>query len=127
MLAAGAQAAYDAVDGTIDQLPMLRDAGVVDAGGFGFAVLLDGLCAAVTGIAVEPGPVLAALTRTERQQIAYGSERDTGGGCPRDGGDARPRGVMGVLHRVHHRGAAHRDRRTPVATGAGGRLAARGG
>ncbi len=72
VLAAGAQAAYDAVDGTIDQLPMLRDAGVVDAGGFGFAVLLAGLCAAVTGIAVEPGPVLAALTRTDRQQIATG-------------------------------------------------------
>jgi fatty acid kinase len=72
VLAAGARAAYDAVDATIDQLPILHDAGVVDAGGFGFAVLLAGLCAAVTGIAVVPGPVLDALTRTERQQIATG-------------------------------------------------------
>jgi len=60
-IVAGARAAYAAVDRTIDQLPMLRDAGVVDAGGVGFAVLVGGFCAATTGVSVAAGPVLAAL------------------------------------------------------------------
>jgi hypothetical protein len=39
--------AHTAVERTIDQLAVLRDAGVVDAGGFGLAVILEGLTRAV--------------------------------------------------------------------------------
>jgi DAK2 domain fusion protein YloV len=39
--------AHTAVERTIDQLSVLRDAGVVDAGGFGLAVILEGLTRAV--------------------------------------------------------------------------------
>lgn len=39
--------AHAAVERTIDQLSVLHDAGVVDAGGFGFAVILEGLARAM--------------------------------------------------------------------------------
>jgi hypothetical protein len=39
--------AHTAVERTIDQLSVLRDAGVVDAGGFGLAVILEGLTRSV--------------------------------------------------------------------------------
>ena len=41
------RASHAAVERTTEQLQVLRDAGVVDAGGFGFAVLLEGLSRAV--------------------------------------------------------------------------------
>ncbi|WP_448627330.1 DAK2 domain-containing protein [Geodermatophilus sp. URMC 64] len=55
---AAADGARAALEGTIDQLPALRDAGVVDAGGAGLCLLLDALVTTVTG--VEPArPPLA--------------------------------------------------------------------
>jgi len=44
-----AQAAHDSVRRTPELLHVLREAGVVDAGGLGVAVILDGLYACVTG------------------------------------------------------------------------------
>src|SRR5487761_1086345 len=41
------QQAHAAVERTIDQLAVLREAGVVDAGGFGLAVILEGLARAL--------------------------------------------------------------------------------
>lgn len=46
---AGADAAAQALEDTRDQLAVLRDAGVVDAGARGLLVLLDGLVTVVTG------------------------------------------------------------------------------
>ena len=46
---AAAEAAHDSVSRTPQLLGVLRDAGVVDAGGLGVAVILDGLYACVTG------------------------------------------------------------------------------
>ncbi|MGW5384632.1 DAK2 domain-containing protein [Nocardia sp. NPDC003963] len=46
---AGADAAARALEDTRDQLAVLRDAGVVDAGARGLVVLLDGLVTVVTG------------------------------------------------------------------------------
>ncbi|MET8800692.1 DAK2 domain-containing protein [Nocardia sp. NPDC004568] len=46
---AGADAAARALEDTRDQLAVLRDAGVVDAGARGLLVLLDGLVTVVTG------------------------------------------------------------------------------
>jgi DAK2 domain fusion protein YloV len=48
--------AHAAVGRTIDQLQVLRDANVVDAGGFGLAVILEGFARAV---AASAGPVSA--------------------------------------------------------------------
>jgi uncharacterized protein len=52
-------AAVDAVDRTPDLLPVLKEAGVVDAGGRGFALLLDAFLYVVTGRPV-PEPVVVA-------------------------------------------------------------------
>ena len=49
---AAADGACAALEATTDQLDALRDAGVVDAGGAGFCLVLDALVATVTG--VEP-------------------------------------------------------------------------
>jgi hypothetical protein len=54
-----AEAAHDSVRRTPELLGVLREAGVVDAGGLGVAVILDGLYACVTGqeIEVDPKPM----------------------------------------------------------------------
>ena len=49
ILERAANAARDAVERTPELLPVLRDAGVVDAGGRGFALLLDACLAVVDG------------------------------------------------------------------------------
>jgi hypothetical protein len=51
-----AQAAHDSVRRTPELLGVLREAGVVDAGGLGVAVILDGLYAYVTGQEIEVAP-----------------------------------------------------------------------
>ncbi|MGH7722379.1 MAG: DAK2 domain-containing protein [Candidatus Dormibacteria bacterium] len=52
------RASHAAVQRTQDQLQVLRDAGVVDAGGFGFAVILEGLSRSIAdpgGASAPPG------------------------------------------------------------------------
>ena len=56
---AAAEAAHDSVRRTPELLGVLRDAGVVDAGGLGVAVILDGLYACVTGQEIAPPPETA--------------------------------------------------------------------
>ncbi|WP_165247021.1 DAK2 domain-containing protein [Adlercreutzia sp. ZJ141] len=46
--------AYASVQRTPDLLPVLKENGVVDAGGFGLAILIDGFVAAITG---KEGPL----------------------------------------------------------------------
>jgi uncharacterized protein len=58
VVAAARAAAAAALAATPDQLPALRDAGVVDAGGRGLCVLLEALEAVVTGRAPDPLPRL---------------------------------------------------------------------
>jgi uncharacterized protein len=52
-LSVAARAAFDAVERTPDQLPVLKEAGVVDAGALGLAILLDGLRRSVTGDSLD--------------------------------------------------------------------------
>jgi DAK2 domain fusion protein YloV len=59
VLAAAAAAAREALFRTPDQLPALRDAGVVDAGGRGLCVVLDAAETVMTGRRPSPGPVPA--------------------------------------------------------------------
>ncbi|KDE98070.1 dihydroxyacetone kinase [Mycolicibacterium aromaticivorans JS19b1 = JCM 16368] len=69
-LTAGGEAAVTALDRTPEQLDALAEAGVVDAGGRGFLVLIDALTATVTGHAphrhaYEPGPPLVETVTAE--------------------------------------------------------------
>jgi DAK2 domain fusion protein YloV len=55
LLSRTVEAAYDAVSRTPDMLPVLKDAGVVDAGGRGFSLLLDAFLHVVDGTPIpEP-------------------------------------------------------------------------
>ena len=53
VVAAARRAAHESVRRTPELLPVLREAGVVDAGGLGVAVVLDGVYACVTGQEIE--------------------------------------------------------------------------
>ncbi len=66
--------AHEAVEKTTSQLPILAEAGVVDAGGFGLAVILEGLSHSLEEVAGED-PELAPLSirpRTEPRVLAPG-------------------------------------------------------
>ena len=61
------RASHAAVERTTDQLQVLRDAGVVDAGGFGLAVILEGLSRAIADpLAKQP------VTTAPRRRLGEG-------------------------------------------------------
>jgi DAK2 domain fusion protein YloV len=69
------QAAHDSVRRTPELLDVLRQAGVVDAGGLGVAVVLDGVYACVSGQEIEvPESDAAApdLEEIHAQEVAWG-------------------------------------------------------
>ncbi|MFQ6231051.1 DAK2 domain-containing protein, partial [Nocardia sp. NPDC002869] len=76
---AGADAAARALEDTRDQLAVLREAGVVDAGARGLLVLLDGLVTVVTGEtpvraeyrAAEPRTPSARPASAQRYEVMY--------------------------------------------------------
>ena len=82
MLRAARDAGKRALDSTPELLPVLKDAGVVDAGGAGFLLLLDSALHVVAG---EPLP--------------EADERDEHGRCRRGlrGDRAPPRGATATL------------------------------
>jgi DAK2 domain fusion protein YloV len=53
ILQAVVDAAYESVRRTPDLLPVLKEAGVVDAGGYGLAILMDGFASALSGTGVR--------------------------------------------------------------------------
>ena len=57
------RASHAAVERTTEQLQVLQDAGVVDAGGFGFAVILEGLSRSIA----DPGTAQSAPTGPRRR------------------------------------------------------------
>ncbi|MDR0346757.1 MAG: DAK2 domain-containing protein [Coriobacteriales bacterium] len=72
MLPALKTAAYDSVRNTPELLPILKENGVVDAGGFGLALLIDGFVSSMTGEAsVELGQTFlpSAVARVAIEQI----------------------------------------------------------
>ena len=68
MLTTSAAAAREALARTPDQLQVLRDAGVVDAGGRGVVVILDAAETALTGR--RPPPVEAGRTGSRSPSLA---------------------------------------------------------
>jgi DAK2 domain fusion protein YloV len=69
VLERGAEAARDAVARTPDLLPVLRDAGVVDAGGKGLTLLIDALLEVVDGRPI-PEPELVATPAAVAAHLA---------------------------------------------------------
>jgi DAK2 domain fusion protein YloV len=72
---AAAAAAHQALAKTTEQLPVLAEAGVVDAGGAGCVVMLDALVSAVCGLEAPPLPtaVVGPIPRVQRcPQLAVG-------------------------------------------------------
>ncbi len=87
-LFAASQAAAIALDKTTEQLDVLTEAGVVDAGGRGLLVLLDALCKTVTGHAPVRPEYLPALPVAEHTVAAPAPRFEVMyllSGCPPDG------------------------------------------
>jgi DAK2 domain fusion protein YloV len=76
-LSAAVEAAAEAVIRTPDQLPVLREAGVVDAGGRGFELLLRGI---LMGMAESPGPGLPVGVATPARLPAGALDEEAGWG-----------------------------------------------
>jgi uncharacterized protein len=76
VVGAARRAAHESVRRTPELLPVLREAGVVDAGGLGVAVVLDGAYACVTGeeieVPEEAGDDVPALDAIHAQEEAWG-------------------------------------------------------
>ncbi len=77
VLQAACQAAEETLNRTPDMLPALREAGVVDAGGMGWLIILQGFC----GGLLDDRPTVPAKTRVEYARpaaagIASGIEAD---------------------------------------------------
>jgi uncharacterized protein len=70
-LAAAAEAAYESVRRTPELLATLRDAGVVDAGGMGIAVLLHGVTASLTGESLPEGPLVTSGARVDLSAVEH--------------------------------------------------------
>lgn len=66
-----ASAAHEALARTPELLPVLRDAGVVDAGGRSLTVVLDALVAALTGGEITPSPAYV-----QTRQPSHSPSRD---------------------------------------------------
>ncbi len=73
VLERGAEAARDAVARTPDLLPVLRDAGVVDAGGKGLTLLIDAFLEVVDGRPI-PEPELVATPAAVAAHMAGGDD-----------------------------------------------------
>src|SRR5579863_7186611 len=83
--------AHAAVERTINQLQVLRDANVVDAGGFGLAVILEGFARAIASTAsviASPAPVHRTGEPALRLPPKPGEMEATGSAVPRRGAAA---------------------------------------
>ena len=65
-------AGHVALARTPEQLPILKQAGVVDAGGLGFLRLLEGLIAAFEGKPLPPPPKVSARAQEQFEEEAFG-------------------------------------------------------
>jgi DAK2 domain fusion protein YloV len=65
-------AGHEALARTPEQLPILKQAGVVDAGGLGFLRLLEGLIAAFEGHPLPPPPKVTSRAQEQFEEEAFG-------------------------------------------------------
>ncbi len=66
------EAGHAALARTPEQLPILKQAGVVDAGGLGFLRLLEGLIAAFEGRPLPPPPVVTNRAQQQFEEEVFG-------------------------------------------------------
>jgi uncharacterized protein len=66
------EAGRTALARTPEQLPILKQAGVVDAGGLGFLRLLEGLIAAFVGQPLPPPPVVTSRAQQQFEEEVFG-------------------------------------------------------
>ncbi|MEI4272777.1 DAK2 domain-containing protein [Klenkia sp. LSe6-5] len=78
---AAADGARRALHGTTDQLAELRAAGVVDAGGAGWCVVLDALVATVTGTEPDRPPLARRAGHTPGQAVRHAHRHTDGHGA----------------------------------------------
>ena len=78
VLDAALAAAADALEKTPEQLPVLAEAGVVDAGGTGFVLLLDALAHVVDGREVPPPRVGEGAVRSDAHLVQRTADDDHG-------------------------------------------------
>jgi DAK2 domain fusion protein YloV len=90
--------AHAAVERTPDQLAVLRDAGVVDAGGLGFAVVLEGFSRALDGELREGADALPVL---QPRRVGEPQLRRPGG-VPATAGPASPGQRRGAAAVAEH-------------------------
>ncbi|MFN2450812.1 MAG: DAK2 domain-containing protein [Candidatus Dormibacteria bacterium] len=90
--------AHAAVERTTDQLAVLREAGVVDAGGFGFAVIVDGLARALSDPESVGGDFLADGPRRRTGEPPVRPPRGAGNNRQNEAAVAQParRGAAAV-------------------------------
>jgi uncharacterized protein len=79
-LEAARDAAQRALDATPDMLPALAKAGVVDAGGAGYLLLLDAFLSVLDGRALPDPPPLASIPETTRATSALDAADDVSRG-----------------------------------------------
>ena len=72
---------YVALDDTINQNPVLKKAGVVDAGGKGFLIILEGMLASLRGEAVPEGGEEAAAPKARADFETFATEDIKFGYC----------------------------------------------
>lgn len=65
-------AGRDTLDRTPEMLPILKQAGVVDAGGLGYLRLLEGLIAAFEGTPLPPPPKITKRAQQQFEEEAFG-------------------------------------------------------
>ena len=78
MLVCALESARDALEETVEQNPVLKRAGVVDAGGKGYVTILDAMLASLQGRVVASEAPVQAATHTASAAKADFSEFDTG-------------------------------------------------
>ena len=71
MLVCALESAKDALEKTIDQNPVLKRAGVIDAGGKGYVIILDAMLAALQGRAAAPVTAEGEETVLRRQKADF--------------------------------------------------------
>lgn len=81
-LARAVAAAHDAVQRTPELLPVLKEAGVVDAGGLGLAIVLEGLLRSLRGqpldVNLAPDIAVEATWKSEAAALHDGAAGETG-------------------------------------------------
>ena len=91
VLEAARDDASEALAGTTSQLPALRAAGVVDAGGAGLVLLLDSFLQVVEGRPIEPSAGAGRIVNRDEQRPRR-AERGTAGAEHRPGASAEATG-----------------------------------